>query len=347
MNAAVCRKADLVPPTPGAFDQSRVARTNIRFVINGITYVDPTPAHLRSMKTGDRVLVRPGVTKPDQLGFTFGDKDIPLPFRRDDPTNAAAAYVDLELALPVHGQQRRHTAAFTDCDELTAMSHNTADYMFDTLAVRALGEAEAATLSLHGGRIWKAVALRAMRVDIPTICACNRWKTAASAEVYARLMPDEHARLIDAASRVKVTKTLTASLRGECTLDVDDIVMKLRDDIERVVKRAGGSAHAPQPAPSPAQTPITHEPVADSDSDDDNNAEQPVRVAGPANALTLVAGSPVAVPFSTRHGQRYFAGTVAKVMPKRARVRFPDVDNTRMVRDVDHCMLYDILNSDG
>ena len=85
--------------------------------------------------------------------MTFGDKDIPLPFVPNDPTNAAAALVALELALPVRGEQRRVTPAFTDCAELTAMSHNTADHLFDVLSRHALGDEEAATISLHGGRI--------------------------------------------------------------------------------------------------------------------------------------------------------------------------------------------------
>ena len=46
----------------------------------------------------------------------FGDKQVPLTLRRDDPLNAAAALIEIELAHPVHGGARYLTPAFCDDD---------------------------------------------------------------------------------------------------------------------------------------------------------------------------------------------------------------------------------------
>lgn len=346
---AGARKADLIPPEPEEFDRSRVARANVRYVIRGVVISDPTPSQLRSMRTGDRALMRPGATKADHAGMSFGDKDIPLPFDRADPGNAAAALVDLELALPVHGQSRDSTPMFTDSDEMLAMSHATADDLFRLLAAAALGADEAATITLHGGRVWKAVALRAINCSIPTIQACCRWKTAESAEVYARLMPDEHARLITEAAKVDVTRTLTASLRGQCTLDADARIAALNAEISRLRLDHTDATRSPRPAhitaPITAVTPAPRDNRADdadccdSDSTDDDGPE-PVAAGERLAAPEVAPGATVAVPFLTNKGETHFAGVITKVTAKRARVRFPEVDGTVIYRDVDHNRLF-------
>ena len=353
LRQAGARKADLIPPTPAEFDRSRVARANIRFQIAGIIYSSPTASELRSMTRGDLVLVRPGITKPDQLGLTFGDKDIPLPFDRSDPTNAAAAYVDLELALPVHGSERKRVAAFTSDTDLLSMSHGAADHLFSSLATAALGAAEAATISLHGGRIWKAVALRAIGCDIPTICACNRWKSHGSAEIYARMLPSEHARLIERAARVDVTKTLTAAFRGQCSLDLDATIADLRNYLDR--ERASEARPRAPPATPTAPTAATPDAAAaaprdadvgdDSDEASSDDDEPAVDAGGLVDITTLAPGARVAVAFDTPHGQRYFAGTVSKVMPATARVRFPDVAGTSTTYDVRHGQLHTLADN--
>ena len=79
------RKADLPPVTPAAeFDLSHVKRSNGRWLIGGVIVDDPTPAQLRSLKTGDRLLFKPGASKADQLALTFGDKDTMLNWHDDN-----------------------------------------------------------------------------------------------------------------------------------------------------------------------------------------------------------------------------------------------------------------------
>ena len=57
------RKADLFPVTPAEFDLSHVKRSNSRWLIGGVIVDDPTPAQLRSLKPGDRLLFKLGASK--------------------------------------------------------------------------------------------------------------------------------------------------------------------------------------------------------------------------------------------------------------------------------------------
>ena len=232
---------------------------------------------------------------------------------------------------------------------MLAMSHATADDLFRLLAAAALGADEAAAITLHGGRVWKAVALRAINCSIPTIQACCRWKTAESAEVYARLMPDEHARLITEAAKVDVTRTLTASLRGQCTLDADARIAALNAEISRLRLDHTDATRTPPLAPvtAPITAGVPHDAHNNdgggSDSDDaEDDGPAPV-AAGERLATPEVApGTPVAVPFLTDKGEAHFAGVITKVTAKRARVRFPEVDGTVIYRDVDHNRLFGV-----
>ena len=91
-------------------------------------------------------------------------------------------------------------------------------------------------------------------------------------------------------------------------------------------------------ADSPAANAADSDEGASSDSDE----EQSVAVAGPADVAALANGDRIAVPFHTRRGEQYFAGSVVRIMPRTARVRFPDVDNGHSTFDVDHNRLFAI-----
>ena len=193
---------------------------------------------------------------------------------------------------------------------MLAMSHATADDLFRLLAAAALGADEAAAITLHGGRVWKAVALRAINCSIPTIQACCRWKTAESAEVYARLMPDEHARLITEAAKVDVTRTLTASLRGQCTLDADARIAALNAEISRLRLDHTDATRTPPLAPvtAPITAGVPHDAHNNDDGgsdSDDADVDGPAPVAAGERLATpeVAPGTPVAVPFLTDKGE--------------------------------------------
>ena len=153
------RKADLLPVVPAEFGLSHVTRSHARWLIQGAD--EPTPAQLRGLRPGDRRLFKPGASNVDQLALTFGDEGIVLNWH-DDDLNFPRALVELELALPpVRSASRKNTPMFTVDESHAAMIHAFADELFRALANHALSGDVAGTLSLHGGRIFLAVALRA------------------------------------------------------------------------------------------------------------------------------------------------------------------------------------------
>ena len=156
LRQAGSRKADLLPVTPAEFGLSHVKRSNGRRPIGGYIVNDSTPAQLRNLKPGDRLLFKPGASKADQLAPTFGDKGIVLNWH-DDDLNFPRALAELELALPVRGAARKTTPMLTVDASHAAMSHAFAEELFRALANHALGGDGASTLSLHGGRIFLAV----------------------------------------------------------------------------------------------------------------------------------------------------------------------------------------------
>ena len=302
---------------------------------------DPTREQLQSMRPGDRVLLRPGATKADFDGSAFGDKDVPLAIRGGDGLCAAAAIVAMEIAMPVHGRDRKRTPAFTVTSDGAPLTRGDADRMFAGIAAAALPANVAATLSLHSGRVFLAVALRANGEDIPTVQACCRWKTAASAAIYSRLTLDEHERLITAALRAEVTPTLSASLRRGLTIDDDERIAELRRSLGAVDDESSAE-RAAQPQQRPrAAAPST---TADSSTDSDSDAGAPVTPGPRLDSAAVVRGSRVAVPFATRkHGEAHFPGVVVRVSAARARVRFDN--GTRF--DVERRQLFSVAGDAG
>ena len=115
------RKADLFPVTPSEFDLSHITRSHARWLIQGAISDDPTPAQLRGLRPGDRLLFNPGASKTDQLALTFDDKGIVLNWH-DDDLNFPRALAELELALLVRGAARKNTPMFTVDEIHAAMS---------------------------------------------------------------------------------------------------------------------------------------------------------------------------------------------------------------------------------
>ena len=317
------RKADLLPVTPAEFDLSHVTRSHARWLIHGEIVVDPTPAQLRSLRPGDRLLFKPGASKADQLALTFGDKDIVLNWH-DDDLNFPRALAELELALPVRGAARKNTPMFTIDDTHAAMSHAFADDLFRALAEHALGGAVANTLSLHGGRIFLAVALRARGYSVDMIKAICRWKTDASAVLYARLLQDEHAAAVDLAMRATITPTLIATTRRDCVIDNDHCVQRASGAHDA---RARAAARAASPSGPPSRTAANedNDASASSGSDDDSDGEADgVVVAGPpVDADSIGPGDAVAVRFNSPGGSvKAYGGFVVRVMARTVRVKF-------------------------
>ena len=90
------------------------SRESLVFKIAGVSHADPTAAQLRMMGPNDGVFLKPRPSKADQDGAFWCDKPIWLPFRRDDPVNAARELVEQELMFPVRGVNRNNVPLFSD-----------------------------------------------------------------------------------------------------------------------------------------------------------------------------------------------------------------------------------------
>ena len=348
------RKADLISPSPEEFDLSRVSRSNLKFVIGGVTHSDPSPELLRSMSEGDLVLLKPGATKADAVGVLFGDRPVPLPFHAHDTLSAAAAIVQLELAAPVRGLDRKSTPAFTDTLELTCMSHDTADKMFNALATHALGRDVAGSISLHSGRSWKATAIWELTKSIDTVKATCRWASEQSAKIYTRMSLEEHAKLIDRAMSVTITPALASECERVCPLDIDDAIASLSAQLDRLegLRGAQHNSDRTDPKSDPPQTSRafradvhpSHVPDPDGVEPDDDDG-LPIDERPLADTAALGPGSPVAVPFKHHiHGERYFIGHITKIPAPRsslsALVGFEEVDAPPTTYQVDYDRLF-------
>ena len=345
LRAAGMRKSDLLPVTPEEFDRSHVTRSHVEYIIAGRRVRDPSAALLRGLREGDRLLLRPGCSKADPLALTFGDKEIPINWH-DSPLNAAKAFATLELAAPVHGEAREHTPAFTINDAGRSMSHSDADALFDRLATAALGAAVASTLSLHGGRIFMATALRAVRTadgahkyDVPMVKACCRWKSDDSAAVYDRMQQEAHAQAIDDAFGVEeISPTLITTTRRDVVIDNDEAVrleLGYAAAGEARSRRAASPSNSPgTAAPPPTASarvgraaPGTSAAGSDDDasgSDADDDAGDLVQAGAPVAKAELHAGLEVACPFRLDGAEVHFKGKVVRLAANHAVVAFRD-----------------------
>ena len=123
--------------------------------------------------------------------------------------------------------------------------------IFKTLTRLALGGAVAGTLPLHGGRIFLAVALRAQDYGTGMIKAFVRWRSAASAALYGRVMQNDHAAAIGAAMVAAITPTLIATSRREDILDNNDAVLRAQSALSG---SAAPARHAASPSGPPSRT---------------------------------------------------------------------------------------------
>merc|ERR1712166_686576 len=75
--------------------------------------MDPTEAELHSLKIGDIAYAAPPLAKSDQLGEIHCPFPVVFPFNFD-ADNAAAAFRDIELRCPCHGEDRKTRAVIAD-----------------------------------------------------------------------------------------------------------------------------------------------------------------------------------------------------------------------------------------
>ena len=146
-----------------------MTRRNLKWFIRGVTYDSPPAVALRDLREGDCAILLPGCTKSDPFALHFGDRPMYLPYRPDDPTNAAFRLQQSELLCPVPASSRRRSPLFCSDDTSRSLTHAQADDTFNALATLALGPAVAMALLLHSDRVWIASALLALHSGDATI----------------------------------------------------------------------------------------------------------------------------------------------------------------------------------
>ena len=218
--------------------------------------------------------------------------------------------------------------------------------MFRSLATYALGSKVAEMLSLHSGRSWKATAVWDVTRSLPTIQASCRWASAESAQIYARMTLREHADLIDAAMRVRITPALRKEFNSlACPLDLDDTIARLNARLDRLDRLLPDTEHLASPRAFRADVDATDVLAPDGPEPDDDDG-LPIDERPLADAAGLAPGSPVAVPFKNRtHGERFYLGHLVRVAntsrtPTTALVRFDEVEGPPSKYLVDHDRLF-------
>ena len=208
------RKAEVALPADTVFDDRRLSRSSILWLINGTIFADPSAAQLLSLVPGrDFAVVKPPRSKADQDGTKFGALPIYLPFDPSDPANAALWLQRLETRFPCPGARRSSLPLFfEDAVSFRPMSHSTVDLLLRHLLLCVLPEDEAAKYSFHSFRSGFACALLAAGCPPATIQALARWSSEESLKVYARLNPNDYGCWISKAMLQRTESTTTRHL---------------------------------------------------------------------------------------------------------------------------------------
>ena len=277
--------------------------------------------------------------------MTFGNAMIYLPLVHDG-INAAEAIIRMELKYPCRGAVRRTTPAFEL--ESGSLDHGRADSLFHALMVAALGEEQAAVLSLHSGRVWLACALLAVKKSDAVIQVLQRWKSPDSIRIYAKMQPTEYVgHLVDALD-AHVTPNL-AREAPTCDHDEEMALLESRRSTAAAPATPRGGSRAAATAPSTAGSGGTDgaDRGGGDDADDDSSGDEDegdIATPGPRMEVEhIVPGAAVAVCFYARDGsEQYFKGTVIRNMAVTALVKFREFATTFLDYTVAHGRIYHV-----
>ena len=238
------RKSEVALPANVVFDDRRLSRSSVLWLIGGVIYSDPSRELLLSMvPRRDFVMIKPPRSKADQDGTKFGALPIYLSFDPSDRANAAHWLQRLELRFPCHGQHRKaRPLFFEEAKTFRPMSHGTVDRYLGLLLRVLVTEAEACKCSFHSFRVGFACALLAAGCPPATIQALARWSSAESLAVYARLNPADYAGWVSKALLQRTDSVTTRRLPPLPLIDDFDIVASFATaerTFERIERRQG------------------------------------------------------------------------------------------------------------
>ena len=220
------RKAE-VGSADGTFALDSLAKSNLRWRIQGSTVTAPTPDQLLNMEPGrDHAILVPPPSKADQLGVVYGNRPIYLIYQPGMKLNACTELRKLELAQPVAGALRRATPLF--CYQGRPIKSSLMDLLLKE-ALAATAPDEGHRYSWHSFRIALACSLLKAGKRPDEIMALCRWQSEESLRTYARLGWDQYAELLLSAYDQDISQIDASNL--PCTIDEAAMVALLDEHI--------------------------------------------------------------------------------------------------------------------
>jgi len=206
------RKAEVTLPADEVFDNLRLSRASLRWLIRGIMRLAPSVEELRALAPGDYAVLVPPPSKADQFGVYFGNRPLWLPFVTGCIRNAAAALARIEIRMPVEPEARASTPLFVMDARFTPFSASKADTLLKHLLEAIMSIEESMRYSWHSFRIGLACSLLAMGAPPALIQAMCRWKSAESLVIYARMNAESYGGWIIKASSALLSSVQTNNL---------------------------------------------------------------------------------------------------------------------------------------
>ena len=206
------RKAEVTLPAGEVFDNLRLSRASLRWLIRGIMRLAPSVAELQALALGDYAVLVPPPSKADQFGVYFGSRPLWLPFVAGCVRNAAAALARIEIRMPVEPEARASTPLFVMDARFTPFSASKADTLLKHLLEAIMSIEESMRYSWHSFRIGLACSLLAMGAPPALIQAMCRWKSAESLVIYARMNAESYGGWVIKASSALLSSVQTNNL---------------------------------------------------------------------------------------------------------------------------------------
>ena len=197
----------------------------------------PTRSELLTLRPGDGVLLKHGISKNDPFGTYFAATPSFLAYREGDARCACRALARLELAARVTPARRGLTPLFGPApgEEFT---HHQLDSALELLLVEGanISEAELANYSVHSFRIFVACALLEAKAPRWLIKRMLRWRGDESLEIYARLNNSTWAEWTSKLLDVAVKSTISSRLNH---MDFSEETRRRFDDVARAMLTMG------------------------------------------------------------------------------------------------------------
>ena len=203
----------------------RLAFSNVTYIIKKQLIAAPTASQLRSLASGDYVVIQPPPSKCDPFGQRWANNLIYLPFDALAGINAARALAQWELTAQIAPEKRRSTPLFCGpAGPGSSLTHAQLDSIFQRLLRWILtDEKEARWYSIHSFRAYLANALLASGRSDAQIQVALRWATSEALQVYKTTNIEEYGSWLLTAEQQVVSGLRARALPTVQTTQLDHI----------------------------------------------------------------------------------------------------------------------------